>query len=274
MTLTHVKIRPTSGWRALDLAQLLQHRDLFRAFAARDIKLRYRQTLLGVVWVIFQPLLAAGIFSFVFGKIAGLDKGGTNYFALSFAGMLGWNLFSSTVLKSGGSLVQNAPLLSKVFFPRLLLPLSTVAGGLLDFAISFCALLGVLAWAGLSVGWTVLTLPLWVALIIVFAAGCGIAAAALASAYRDVQHILPVLVQMLLYASPVGYAASAVPESARGWYFLNPLAPMIEGLRWSLLGMPFPPVLSLLLAIVVSAAMFVGGALLFRRMERQMADVI
>lgn len=267
------KIRPVSGWQALDIAQVWRFRDLMLAFASRDIKLRYRQTALGAIWVIVQPLIAAGIFSLVFGKIAKIDSGGVPYFIVAYVGMLGWNVFGSTLLKTSGCLVQNAGLISKIFFPRLVLPVSTIFSTLLDFAIALAALAVMLVFYKIPVSAAILLLPAWVLVILMLATGCGIFASALMVSYRDVQHILPVLTQFLLYASPVGYPISAVPDKYRLLFDLNPLTGVLEAFRWSLCGGTVEW-RSVVYSAVASVAALFAGAFFFQRMERQFVDVI
>jgi lipopolysaccharide transport system permease protein len=270
-----VCIRPPRRWEALDLSATWRFRDLLFALAVRDIKLRYRQTLLGVLWVVLQPLLGAGIFAFIFGRVARLDSGGVPYVLFAYTGLLAWNLFSSIVHKSAGSLVANAPLVSKVFFPRVLLPFSGVLSTFLDFAVT--SAVGVLLFVayGKSPGWTLLAVPFWLALLILMATGLGLLCAALAVAYRDVMHVLPVVLQFLLYGSPVAYTISVIPPGLpRTLYKLNPLAPLIEGFRVNLLGHGSIGLPSGIYASAAAVTVFVTGLIVFRRLERQFADVI
>ena len=243
--------------------------------AGRDVKLRYKQTLLGVTWVLLQPLLATGILSFVFGVIAGLKSDDIPYPLLCFAGMLAWSVFGSTLSKASMSMVGNAALVSKVYFPRVILPLSTVASTLLDLAVSMVPLAVLIAIWRVGLSWACFLLPLWVALLLLMSLGLGLIAAALTVSYRDVQHVLPLLVPFLMYASPVGYVAKNVPSSYRDIYFLaNPIASLIEGFRWSLVGTSPPPVWAVAYSTAIAIALFVIGGLVFRLMERRFADVI
>jgi len=270
-----VRIRPPRAWEAVDISALWRFRDLLVALAVRDIKLRYRQTLLGVLWVVLQPLLGAGIFAFIFGKVARLDSGGVPYVLFAYTGLLAWNLFNGIVLKASGSLVANASLVGKVFFPRLLLPFSGVLSTLLDFAVAL--VVGVLLFfaSGQTPGWSLLLAPFWLAMLVLLALGLGLTCAALAVSYRDVIHILPVVLQFLLYGSPVGYTISVIPP---GWprtlFRLNPLAPLIEGFRTALFGHGFIGIRSVIYAGTITVAVFLAGLIVFRRMERQFADVI
>src|SRR5437867_500864 len=230
-----VQIRPAGRWPRLSVGELWEFRDLLIVLAERDVKLRYKQTVLGIAWVVLQPLLAAGIFSVVFGAVAKLPSNGTPYFVFSYAGLLAWNAFATTLTKASGSMLGNSQLISKVYFPRIILPLSTVFSTLIDFAVAaiLMAVLVVIQRIELHTGLALL--PVWLFLVILMALGLGLVAGALAVRYRDVQHILPVLVPFLMYASPVGYAVSLVPERFRPVYWLNPLTGLLEAFRWSLL---------------------------------------
>lgn len=267
-------IKPGKGFSGLNLAEVWAFRDLLGGLARRDVRLRYRQTALGVIWVVLQPLMAAGIFSFVFGTVAKMDSEGHPYFAFSFAGLLGWNAFSSTLGKASGCLTGNANLVSKVYFPRLILPLSIVPSTLIDFLVAFVVMIGLMFAYHMPITLAILTVPLWLSVLLLLAVGAGLYASALMVSYRDVQFILPVVIQLLLYGSPIAYLTSNVPESARTWYMLNPLASLIEGFRWSIIGTTAPNWGWVAYSIVASIAFFVLGAVTFKRMERRFADVI
>ena len=270
-----VRIRPPRRWEAVDLRVIWHYRDLLVAFAVRDIKLRYRQTLLGVIWVLIQPLMAAGIFSFVFGRIAKLDSGNIPYFPFAYTGLLAWNLFSSTVLKSAGSLVGNASLVSKVFFPRLLLPFSGAVSTLVDFAIAAAAGCVLLLAYQVTPGFSIVLAPFWLLFLVLFALGIGMFCAALAVRFRDVNHILPVLLQLMLYGSPVAYTLAIIPPGLPMLlYKLNPMATLLHGFRVAIFGEGYVGFPSTIYAITASLLMFVIGMIFFRRMERQFADVI
>ena len=270
----HLTIRPTSGWQALNVREIWQFRDLLVTLAGRDIKLRYRQTALGVLWVIVQPLLAAGIFSFVFGKVAKLPSDGVPYFIFAYAGLLGWTAFSNTLTKTSFCLIQNSHLVSKVFFPRLVLPLSTVVSTMIDFAVALLMMVVLMVVYHITPHVGLLLLPVLLALLVLLALGVGLYAAALTASYRDVQYVMPVFLQMLLYASPVSYAVSAVPASLRHFYFLNPLSGLLEAFRWSLLGRGAVPWGFVAYSAVVTVVVFIIGAFAFKKMERRFADVI
>lgn len=267
-------IRPPSRWAPIRVRELWEFRDLLVRFAARDITLRYRQTALGVIWVVLQPLLAAGVFTFVFGTVADLPSEGVPYFAFSYAGMLGWNLFNGTVTKFSSSLVGNAGLVSKIFFPRLVLPLSTLGSTLLDFGVALSMMVVVLVVAGVTPGPALALLPLWMLLTLLIGSGIGLLSAALMVSYRDVGYVLPVAMQMLLYATPIAYSLSRVPESALVWVNLNPLTGVMVGFRWSLLGTSEPGLWVSAWCAAVAVGLFIVGATVFSRMERRFADVI
>ncbi len=270
----YLTIRPTSGWIGVNLGDLWRFRDLLMQLALRDLKLRYKQTALGVIWVVLQPLMAAGIFTFVFGLVAKLPADGLPHFIFSFVGLLGWNLFAGTVGKISGSLVSNAHLISKVYFPRLILPLSNVPSVLVDFgvALAMCAIL--MAIYKIAPGWPLLLLPVWIATLLALAVGLGLITSSLSVRYRDVNYILPVFLQMAMYASPIAYGVSAVPEKWRTIYYLNPLAGVLEAIRWSLIGGTAPSPIGLCVTIAGAALLMLAGLLLFKRMEREFADVV
>jgi lipopolysaccharide transport system permease protein len=251
------------------------YRDLLVTLVSRDLKLRYKQTMLGVIWVVLQPLLAAGIFSIVFGVVAGLEApGNLPYFVFSYAGLLAWNLFSNVLTRTSGSLVGNAHLISKVFFPRLILPLASTGSALVDFAVAGGLMVGLMFLFRIFPGWPLLLLPLWGALLLSLALGIGLCASALAVSYRDINYILPVFTQMLLYATPVAYALENVPEKWRILFLLNPLTGLLEGCRWSLLGEGTLQVPQITTSAAVSLLALSVGAFSFKRMERKFADVI
>jgi lipopolysaccharide transport system permease protein len=271
-------LRPTSGWVSIDVREILRFKDLLVEFAVRDVKLRYKQTLLGVAWVVLQPLMAAGIFSFVFSTVAGLrppDGAGT-YFNFAFAGLLAWNIFGSTVSKASASLLGNEYIVSKVYFPRLILPLSSVASTLVDFAVALAVMIVLMAASGSWPGAGFMLLPVWTLLLMAIALGIGLIAAALSVGYRDVQYILPILIPFVMYASPVAFDVTEhLPAQYHAMFYLvNPIASVIEAFRWSLLGSPLPASIWLAWSACFGAAVFGFGAAVFRRSERRVADVI
>ena len=268
-------IRPRKGWVLADPRELWEFRELLRRFAARDITLRYRQTALGVIWVILQPLLGAGILSFVFGGVAKLPgPAGVPYFVFSLTGMVAWTAFSQTALRASTSLISNAQLVQKAFFPRLLLPLSTTVSTLVDVAVSMVLLAVLLAVYGIWAGAAILTLPFWLLLATAAGLGLGLITSALMVRYRDVGYVLPVAIQFLLFASPVAYEVSSAPAGAQWAFTINPLTGILEGMRWSVLGTPAPSLGMAGYSIAATVLAVLVGLLIFSRMERQFADVI
>jgi len=250
------------------------YRDLLFTLAVRDVKLRYRQTALGAIWVILQPLVGAGIFSFVFGTVANLPSDGIPYIVFSYVGMLCWNLFSNTLTKASASLVGNSHLVSKVYFPRLILPLSAVPGVLLDFCVAMIMYIVMMVIFGVGITANVLALPLVLLMAIMMALGLGTYFSSLMVTYRDVQYVIPVLIQFLLFASPVAFSISAIPERFQPIVAVNPAVGMIEAFRWCMLGTPVTNVGSVIYSAVFAVIIFFVGALTFQKMERRFADVI
>jgi lipopolysaccharide transport system permease protein len=257
------------AWR-----ELWNAREVAVRLALRDIIVRYRQTIFGITWVIAQPLVSAGIFTIVFGEIAGLSTGNVPTFLFTLAGMLAWNLFNGSLGRASSSMVGNQSLVQKVFFPRLLVPISSLASVVLDFLVALVLAVVLLFVFGINPGWAVLLLPVWVLLILMIGTGIGLAAAAYMVKYRDVGYVLPWLVQILLYASPVAYALSSVPENLRWLFDINPVTWFLETFRWSLVGTDFPPTWQVVALVVAAPLIFLGGTLVFQKNEREFADYI
>jgi lipopolysaccharide transport system permease protein len=269
-----IRIRPASDRLASGLKELWQYRELLYFLIWRDVKVRYKQTAIGAAWAIIQPLMTMIIFTVVFGKFANMPSDGLPYPIFSFAALLPWTYFSKALNQSVSSVVADANLITKVYFPRLLLPLSAVVGGLIDFAIAFVFLLAMMAWYGLAPQWGILLLPFFVLLTMLTALSVSVWLSVVNVRYRDVGQAIPFLVQIWLFASPVAYSASVVPENWRFLYNLNPLAGIIEGFRWALLGSQNPPIVSLLSTTAVVVALLYGGIVFFKRMEKTFADVV
>jgi lipopolysaccharide transport system permease protein len=266
-------IEPSSGWRALDLREVWRFRELVYFLALRDVKVRYKQTALGVAWVLLQPLLAMGIFSIVFGS-RGLTTSGVPYSLFVVTGLVPWFYFSNATSGASGSIVTNTQLISKVYFPRLAIPLAALAANLVDFGIGLLLELVLLVVFGVPVGLHLLAIPVLVALIILTALGVSVWLSALDVQYRDVRYAVPFFMQVWLFASPVIYAVADVPERWRPLLTLNPMTGVIEGFRWALLGTGDPPLGALAVSIAIVAVLVSTGLLYFRRMERTFADVI
>jgi lipopolysaccharide transport system permease protein len=269
-----IVITPPGRFSLPNIAQLWESREVLYRFGARDVTLRYRQTLLGVVWVVLQPLLTALIFTLVFNRVAHLSSGKAPYLVFVFAGLLAWNLFSGIVARASGSLISNRDLVSKVFFPRMLVPLSTAYSTIVDFLVSVVFMVVLLIIYGVSPGFGILLSPIWTLMVILLGSGFGLLAAALMVRYRDVAYVVPFGMQFLLYASPIAYAATAVPSKYKVIYDINPLTWLLSEFRWSFLDQSAPPVWQLVLSIVVPILIFLGGAIAFEQMERGFADVI
>lgn len=252
-------------WRAREVAVRL---------AQRDIIVRYRQTFFGFAWVILQPLVGAGIFTIVFGVIAGLSTGATPTFLFTLAGMLAWNLFSGALTRTASSMVSNQALVQKVFFPRVLVPISSLASLLVDFAVGLVLAVILLFVFQINPGWAVLLLPVWVLLMLMIGTGIGLAAAAYMVKYRDVGYVLPWLVQILLYASPVAYALAVVPSSIRWLFDINPATWFLEAFRWSLLGTEAPPGWQVVALVIAAPVILFLGLIVFQTNEREFADYI
>jgi lipopolysaccharide transport system permease protein len=254
---------------------LWRYRELFYFLAWRDLLVRYKQTVIGVAWALLRPFLTMVVFTVIFGKIAGLPSGGVPYPILVFAGMLPWQFFSNALSESSGSLVSNANLISKVYFPRLIVPAGAVIVGFVDFLISFVIMAALMVWYGFLPGIQILTLPLWILLAFLAAIGPGLFITALNVKYRDFRYVIPFVVQFGLYVSPVGFRSDVVPEQWRLLYSLNPMVGVIDGFRWAICGGEFAiywPGFAASLAITVFFLWF--GIRYFRKTERTFADVI
>ena len=273
-TVQRTVITPPGRLNLPSLRELWNAREVAVRLALRDVIVRYRQTIFGITWVIAQPLVSAGIFTIVFGEIAGLSTGKIPTFLFTLAGMLAWNLFNGSLGRASGSMVGNQSLVQKVFFPRLLVPISSLASVVLDFLVALALAVVLLFVYGINPGWAVLLLPVWVLLILLIGTGIGLAAAAYMVKYRDVGYVLPWLIQILLYASPVAYALSSVPENLRWLFDINPVTWFLEGFRWSLLGTDFPPTWQVVALVVAAPLIFLAGTLVFQKNEREFADFI
>jgi lipopolysaccharide transport system permease protein len=269
-----IRIRPSSDGLASGLKELWQYRELLYFLVWRDVKVRYKQTAIGAAWAIIQPLMTMIIFTLIFARVAKIPSDGLPYPIFSFAALLPWTYFAKALNQSVSSVVTDANLITKVYFPRLLLPLAAVVGGLVDFAIAFLVLLAMMAWYGLAPHWGILLLPFFVLLTMLTALSVSVWLSVINVRYRDVGQAIPFLVQIWLFASPVAYPASVVPENWRFLYNLNPLAGILEGFRWALLGNQNPPVIVLMSTTAVVLALLYGGIVFFKRMEKTFADVV
>ena len=267
-------IRPARGWTPLGLRELWEYRELLYFLIWRDIKVRYKQTALGAAWAVIQPFFIMVVFSLFFGRLAHVPSDGVPYPVFTFCALLPWQLFAQALSESSNSLVANERLITKVYFPRLVVPLAAVLGGLVDFAIAFLVLLVLLAYYGIAPHLAVLALPLFILLAVLTALGAGLWLSALNVQYRDVRYTLNFLTQFWLFITPVAYPSSLVPGRWRILYGLNPMVGVVEGFRWALLGRPEAPGTLLLVSAGAVVLMLVGGLYYFRRMEETFADII
>jgi lipopolysaccharide transport system permease protein len=272
--LFHRRIEPSKGWISLGLKELWQYRELLFFLTWRDIKVRYKQTALGVAWAVIQPLFTMLVFTLFFGRLAKVPSDGIPYPLFTYTALLPWQLFAYALTESSNSVVANERLITKVYFPRLFIPLASILAGLVDFAVSFGLILGMMAWYGVRPTWAVLTLPCLVILTMATAFGVGLWLSALNVQYRDVRYTLTFIVQFWLIASPVAYSSTLVPARWRPYYGLNPMAGVIEGFRWALLGKTPAPGAMLWVSVVVVALVLIGGLYYYRRMEKTFADVV
>lgn len=266
-------IEPTKGWQLINIRELLRYKDLFYFLVWKEIKVLYKQTILGLTWAIIRPLFTMVIFSVVFGRLAKIPSDGVPYPIFTFVALIPWTYFSTAMTSSSNSLVGNTNLLTKVYFPRLIIPMAPVLSGLVDFAISLVILAGMMAWFRIVPTWNVLFLPFLMLLMICTASAIGMWLSALAIQYRDIKFAVPFLAQLLLYAAPVVWPASLIPDKYRLLYGLYPMAGVIEGFRSALLGTNPMPWDLIAMGTLSSSLILFSGALYFRKMERVFADV-
>jgi lipopolysaccharide transport system permease protein len=278
--LNTVVIRPTKGWRALNLRELWVYRELIYFMTWRDLKVRYKQTLLGVSWAVLQPFMTMVVFSIFFGGLAKIPSDGIPYPIFSYVGLLPWGLFAKALLDASRSLYSHQNMVSKVYFPRLVLPLSSVLGGVVDFGIASLVLVGIILYYNLTgvthlfFTWSMLTLPLYLLLALVTALGVALWLSALYVQYHDVGYILPFLSEFWRILSPVVYSTTLIPAKWQIIYALNPMAGVVNGFRWAILGTPTGPSTDLVISATVACLLLVSGLIYFRRMEKTFADTI
>lgn len=268
------RIRASGGWRAVNLAEVWRYRELLFFLTLRDIKLRYKQTALGIAWVVLQPLATVAVFTVFFGKLGKLPSDGQPYALFVLAGQLPWQLFAYALTQSSNSLVAEQRLITKVYFPRLIVPVASVLAGLVDFLVVLVLVLIGMMIHGVGPTAAILALPVFALFALFTALAIGLWLSALNVQYRDIRYTLPFLTQFLLFASPIAYPASLVPEQYRTLYGLNPMAGVIEGTRWALLGTEAPNWALMAVSATVVAVLLAGGLYYFKRMEKTFADVI
>ena len=272
--LPELVIRPSKGWVSLNLKDLWRYRELVFFLAWRDISVRYKQTVLGAAWAIIQPFFTMVVFSIFFGLLAKVPSDGLPYPVWSFCALIPWQLFAYSLAESGNSLVANQNLITKVYFPRVVIPIAATLGGLLDFVIAFVVLIGMMLFYHITPTSAIWTLPLFILLAIITALGAGLWLSALNVEYRDVRYTITFLIQFWMFLTPIAYSSSIVPAQFRVLYGLNPMTGVVEGFRWALLGTSQAPGLMTAVSVVIAIALFFSGLAYFRRMERSIADKV
>ena len=272
--LPRLLLKPTHGWASLDLMDLWRYRELIYFMTWRDLKVRYKQTFIGAGWAILQPFMIMVVFSIFFGGLAKMPSDNIPYPIFSFAALLPWELFVKALSSASRSLITSSHMLTKVYFPRMILPLATILAGLVDFGIAFLVLMAMMAFYGIAPTATIWTLPLFLLLALITTLGVGLWLAALNVLYRDVSYITPFLTQFWMYITPIAYPASMVPEKWRLLYALNPMTGVVEGFRWALFGTQTTIWPMLAVSSVISLCLLISGLFYFRRMERQFADTV
>ena len=270
-----LRISPPGRWWAIPFAELWENRELIYFFVWREIKVRYKQTAIGAAWAVLQPFLTMLLFTVVFGRFARIPSEGMPYPIFYYSALLPWTYFASSIQNATNAIVQNQGMITKVYFPRLALPLSSVLSGLVDFGVSFLMFVAMMIYYGIRPGIPLLFFPVFLLLAILLAAGTGLWLCAMNALYRDVRYVVPFLVQFWMFASPVVYPASIIPAKWRWLYGLNPMAGVIEGFRWSLSGRGgAPPERLMLGSVLIIAALLVSGLFYFQKMEATIADVV
>ena len=267
-------IAPSKGWVSLNLKELFAYRELLYFLIWRDIKVRYKQTALGAAWAIIQPFFTMLVFSLFFGKLAKIQSDGIPYPVFSYAALVPWTFFAQGLGQASDSLVGSANLIRKVYFPRLAIPVGTVLSGVVDFVVAFAVLLLMMMYYGVTPTWNILWLPFYLLLALVTALGVGLWLSALNVKFRDVKYVVPFITQFWMFATPIAYPSSLLPEQWRPVYALNPMVGVVEGFRWALLGADTAPGPMVAVSATVAVLLLVGGAFIFRRMEKSFADVV
>ena len=269
-----IRIQPTRGWTSLKLREVWDHRELTGIFIWRDIKVRYRQTVIGALWAIIQPFLTMVIFSIFFGRLAGIPSDDVPYPIFSFAALVPWTFFANSINQASNSLVNNAEMIKKIYFPRLTMPIASVLGGLVDFVLAFIILLLMMLYYGFVPTINILWFPLFVLLAMMTALGVSLWLAAMNVQFRDVRYMVPFIIQAWLFATPVAYPSSLLSEPWHTIYGLNPMVGVVEGFRWALLGTGTGPGPMVFVSFFVALALLISGVYYFRRVEKIFADVI
>lgn len=269
-----IRIEPSIGWVSLKLGELYQYRELIYFLIWRDIKVRYKQTVLGVAWAIVQPFFTMLVFSLFFGKLANVPSDGIPYPIFSYAALVPWTFFANGLTQASNSLVGSANLIKKVYFPRLAIPIATVLSGVVDFILAFVVLVGMMAYFGFAPTINILWLPLLLLLALVTSLGVSLWLSAMNVEFRDVRYIVPFLTQFWLFATPIAYPSSLLQKPWQTLYGINPMVGVVEGFRWALLGTKTAPGAIVFVSALTAVALLIGGALYFRRMEKTFADIV
>ena len=269
-----IVVQPSKGWISLKLREIWQYRELLYFLTWRDIKVRYKQTVLGAAWAIIQPFFTMVIFSIFFGKLAKVPSDGIPYPIFAYAALVPWTFFANGLNQASNSLVGSANLIRKVYFPRMVIPISSVLSGAVDFFLAFAVLLGMMLFYGFAPTVNILWLPLFILLIFITALGVGLWLSALNVQFRDVRYTVPFLTQFWLFATPIAYPSSLLSEPWRTLYGINPMVGLVEGFRWALLGTDTAPGPIIIVSSLVAVTLLVGGAFYFRRIEKTFADVV
>jgi lipopolysaccharide transport system permease protein len=272
--LPHVRIQPSKGWVSLKLGEIWEFHELLYFLTWRDIKVRYKQTALGAAWAILQPVFTMLVFSVFFGKLAGMKSDGLPYPIFAFTALVPWTFFSYGLAQSSNSLVGNENLIKKVYFPRLIIPISTVLSGAVDFFLAFFVLLAMMFYYGIVPTVNVIWIPLLLVLTVVTSLGVGLWLSALNVQFRDVRYVIPFLTQFWMFATPIAYPSSLLHEPWRTLYGLNPMTGVVEGFRWALLGTSKAPGPIMWVSALAALVILIGGAFYFRRMEKTFADIV
>ena len=273
-SLPHIRIEPTHGWVALQLRELWRYRELLYFLTWRDIKVRYKQTVLGAAWAVIQPFMTMVVFSLFFGRLAQIPSDGIPYPIFSYAALVPWTFFANGLSQSSNSLVGSANLIKKVYFPRLAVPIATILSGVIDFVLAFLVLLVMMVFYGIVPTANVVWLPFFLLLALVTSLGAGLWLSAMNVQFRDVRYVVPFLVQLWLFATPIAYPSSIIPAPWRMLYAVNPMVGVVEGFRWALLGVETRPGPMVIVSALAAVALLVSGAFYFRRMEKTFADVV
>lgn len=268
------RIEATRGWTSLKLAELWEYRELVYFFTWRDIKVRYKQTVLGALWAIIQPFCTMLIFTLFFGKLAKMPSDGIPYPLFSYVALVPWTFFATGLTQSSNSLVANSNMLKKIYFPRMAMPLGTVVAGCVDFCLAFIVLLGMMASYGVVPTWKVICVPFFLLLALITCLGASLWLSAMNVQFRDVKYTIPFIVQFWMYATPIVYPSSLLPEPWRTVFGINPMVGVVEGFRWALLDAKTAPGAMVALSSIVAVSLLISGAYYFRRLERTFADVV